>query len=76
MNLCSRDLRQARAPRHRSERPTTGSAETEEMVESSRVTMVETIRSDGQGSFLVASPDLAPRLGHPRDILRPPSLAA
>jgi hypothetical protein len=71
MSVASPDLQQSRAPRHRSERPTSG-ADDVEAVTDARILVA--ICSDTHRPFIAAIVCVNPLAGHPLSILRPPSL--
>jgi hypothetical protein len=67
-NLC-----QPRAPRHRSERPTSFSVENLAITEAAIDAIVH---DDSRRSALVTASVLSPLCGHPLELLRPPSAIA
>jgi len=73
VNVSARDLRLPRAPRHRSERPTSSLVDLKALT---RATILEIIDDGGRHSVLIESPSGCPLAGHPLSLLRPPSLLA
>jgi hypothetical protein len=65
-----RDLRKPRLPRHRSERPSTFSAENESLTVA---TVVAILSEDLHRPFLAEIVTASPLSGHPLQLLRPPS---
>lgn len=72
-NVGSRDLRLPRAPRHRSDRPTSSLTEIEALT---AITVLVIIDDEGRHSMLIECPSAWPLAGHPLSLLRPPSLLA
>ncbi len=73
INVASRDLQQPRAPRHRSERPTSGVDEVEAVTAAE---ILAALGNDTHRPFIAAALDCCPLAGHPLSVLRPPSLLA
>jgi hypothetical protein len=73
VNLSSRNLQLPRAPRHRSERPTSGSIDAEALAATKLVAFVD---DESCHSFVGDSLNGCPLAGHPLSLLRPPSLLA
>ena len=65
-----RDLREPRRPRHRSERPSTFSAENESLTVA---TVIAILSEDLHRPFLAEIVTASPLSGHPLQLLRPPS---
>jgi hypothetical protein len=65
-----RDLRKPRLPRHRSERPSTFSAENESLTVA---TVIAILSEDLHRPFLAEIVTASPLSGHPLELLRPPS---
>lgn len=72
-NISSRDLKLPRAPRHRSERPTSG---LEELQGTAADQLLAVLADEHHGALVIAAPDACPLAGHPLSLLRPPSLLA
>jgi len=72
-NISARDLRLPRAPRHRCDRPSSGAAEVEALVDAVVVAII-----DGEAfrPCVLECPTVRPLDGHPLSVLRPPSLLA
>jgi len=73
VNLSSRNLQLPRAPRHRSERPTSGSIDAEALAATKPVAVID---DESYHSFVGDSLNGCPLAGHPLSLLRPPSLLA
>lgn len=73
INVASPDLQQPRAPRHRSERPTSGADEVEAVTAAQ---ILAALGSDTHRPFIMAVVCACPLDGHPLSLLRPPSLLA
>lgn len=72
-SVAGRDLRLPRAPRHRSERPSSSSLDGEALVQETGIVP----NDGGRRVFLNGhSPGGRPLPGHPLSLLRPPSLQA
>jgi hypothetical protein len=70
MRFFGRDLRKPRLPRHRSERPSTFSAENESLTVA---TVIAILSEDLHRPFLAEIVTASPLSGHPHELLRPPS---
>ena len=73
LNVSSRNLQLPRAPRHRSERPTSGSVDAEALAATKTVAVLD---DESSRSFIADSLNGCPLAGHPLSLLRPPSLLA
>lgn len=73
VNLSSRNLQLPRVPRHRSERPTSGSIDAEALAVTKLIAFVD---DESCHSFVGDSLNGCPLAGHPLSLLRPPSLLA
>ena len=73
VNVSSRNLQLPRAPRHRSERPTSGSIDAEALAATKLVAFVD---DESCHSFVGDSLNGCPLAGHPLSLLRPPCLLA
>lgn len=73
VNIFSRNLKLPRAPRHRSDRPTSG---LEELQGAAVAQLLEVLADEHHGALVIAAPDACPLAGHPLSLLRPPSLLA
>jgi hypothetical protein len=73
VNLASRNLQLPRAPRHRSERPTSGAVDAEAITATE---IFDTLGADTHGSYVTDGVNACPLSGHPLSLLRPPSLLA
>ncbi len=73
INVASRDLRQPRAPRHRSDKPSSGAADGEAIAGSA---ILAPLGADARRPFVIAPSPCCPLDGHPLSLLRPPSLLA
>jgi hypothetical protein len=73
VNISSRNLQLPRAPRHRSERPTSGSIDAEALA---AVAVFTILAADTRPSFVGELLTGSPLAGHPLSLLRPPSLLA
>jgi hypothetical protein len=73
VNVSSRNLQLPRAPRHRSERPTSGAVDAEAITATE---IFDALSADTHGSFVTDGVRACPLSGHPLSLLRPPSLLA
>jgi hypothetical protein len=73
VNVSSRNLQLPRAPRHRSERPTSGSIDAEALAVTKLIAFID---DESCHSFVGDSLNGCPLAGHPLSLLRPPSLLA
>ena len=73
VNLSSRNLRLPRAPRHRSDRPTSGAADAEAITAAE---VFDALGADTHHPFVADTTRACPVSGHPLSLLRPPSLLA
>jgi hypothetical protein len=73
VSVSSRNLQLPRAPRHRSERPTSGAVDAEAITATE---IFDALGADTHGSFVTDGVRACPLSGHPLSLLRPPSLLA
>jgi hypothetical protein len=73
VNVSSRNLQLPRAPRQRSERPTSGAIDAEAITATE---IFDALGADTHGSFVTDGVRACPLSGHPLSLLRPPSLLA
>lgn len=73
VNISNLNLRMPRAPRHRSERPTSGLTDAEAVTAAS---VLKNLVQDVHRPFVIDSASAFPLAGHPLSLLRPPSLSA
>jgi hypothetical protein len=73
INVGSRNLQLPRAPRHRSDKPSSGAADGEGINVNSILASLDT---DIHRPFVSAAVRCCPLAGHPLSLLRPPSLLA
>ena len=73
VNVSTRNLQLPRAPRHRSERPTSGAVDAEAITATE---IFDMLGADTHGSFVTDGVNACPLSGHPLSLLRPPSLLA
>jgi hypothetical protein len=73
INVASRNLQLPRAPRHRSDKPSSGAADGEGINVNS---ILASLDSDIHRPFVSAAARCCPLAGHPLSLLRPPSLLA
>jgi hypothetical protein len=72
-NVSSRNLQLPRAPRHRSERPTSGSVDAASLAAAA---VFAILADDARSTFVGELGNGCPLAGHPLSLLRPPSLLA
>jgi hypothetical protein len=72
-NVSSRNLQLPRAPRHRSERPTSGSVDAASLAAAA---VFAILADDARSTFVGELRNGCPLAGHPLSLLRPPSLLA
>ena len=73
INVASRNLQLPRAPRHRSDKPSSGAADGEGITANS---ILASLGDDTDRPFLSAAARCGPLAGYPLSLLRPPSLLA
>jgi hypothetical protein len=73
INVASRNLQLPRAPRHRSDKPSSGAADGEGITANS---ILASLGDDIPRPFVSAAVRCCPLAGHPLSLLRPPSLLA